>query len=121
MTDSAHPDVAPFAQGDPISPEQRAEITTHLRECGECRDLVLFIRKTNATLRYEGRVSRVAWAMRMSATAPPMAKATLSSASDLSVPTARHSTSRTASPSSIPMLLSCPDWLGYNVGGAELP
>src|SRR2546427_9546502 len=66
MTDSAHPDVVPFAQGDPISPEQRAEITTHLRECGECRDLVLFIRKTNATLRYEGRVSRVAWAMRMS-------------------------------------------------------
>ncbi len=66
MTDSAHPDVAPFAQGAPISPEQRAEITAHLRECGECRDLVLFIRKTNATLRYEGRVSRVAWAMRMS-------------------------------------------------------
>jgi len=66
MTDSAHPDVAPFAQGDPISPEQRAEITAHLRECGECRDLDLFIRKTNATLRYEGRVSRVAWAMRMS-------------------------------------------------------
>ena len=66
MTDSAHPDVAPFAQGDPISPEQRAEITAHLRECGECRDLVLFIRKTNATLRYEGRVSRVARAMRMS-------------------------------------------------------
>src|SRR5690348_1692401 len=66
MTDSAHPDVAPFAQGDPISPEQRAEIKAHLRECGECRDLVIFIRKTNATLRYEGRVSRVASAMKMS-------------------------------------------------------
>src|SRR5438552_13429073 len=66
MTDSAHPDVVPFAQGDPISPEQRAEITTHLRECGECRDLVLFIRKTNATLRYEGRVSRVAKALGIS-------------------------------------------------------
>ena len=66
MTDSAHPDVAPDARGDPITPEQRAEITAHLRNCGECRDLVLFIRKTNATLRYEGRVSRVAWAMRMS-------------------------------------------------------
>src|SRR5947208_9636605 len=60
------PCVASLAQGDPISTEQRAEIKAHLRECGECRDLVLFIRKTNATLRYEGRVSRVAWAMRMS-------------------------------------------------------
>ena len=66
MTGSAHPDVAPFAQGDPITPEQRAEISAHLRQCGECRDLVLFIRKTNATLRYEGKVSRVAEALRMS-------------------------------------------------------
>ncbi len=66
MTDPAHPDVAPYAQGDPITPEQKAEIMAHLRQCGECRDLVLFIRKTNATLRYEGRVSRVAKALRMS-------------------------------------------------------
>jgi hypothetical protein len=66
MTDPAHPDVAPYAQGDPITPEQRAEIIAHLRECGECRDLVFFIRKTNATLLYEGRVSRVAQALRMS-------------------------------------------------------
>src|SRR5437667_12632253 len=83
MTDSAHPDVVPFAQGDPISPEQRAEITTHLREGGACRDLVLFIRKTNAALRYEGRVSRVAWAMRMrkDALAPAIESGT--SAADL--------------------------------------
>ena len=66
MTDRAHPDVAAFAQDDPLTSEQRAEITTHLRECGECRDLVLFIRKTNGTLLYEGRVSRVAEALRMS-------------------------------------------------------
>jgi hypothetical protein len=64
-----HPDVVPFAQSDPITPEQRSEIIAHLRECGECRDLVLFIRKTNATLRYEGRVSRVAKALHMSADA----------------------------------------------------
>ena len=66
MTGSAHPDVALYAQGDPITPEQRAEITAHLRDCGKCRDLVLFIRKTNATLRYEGRVSRVAKALHIS-------------------------------------------------------
>jgi len=61
-----HPDVVPYAQDDPLSLEQRTEITEHLRNCGECRDLVLFIRKTNATLRYEGRISRVAKALRMS-------------------------------------------------------
>jgi hypothetical protein len=66
MTDSTHPDVAPYAQRDPITPEQRAEVVAHLRDCGQCRDLVLFIRKTNATLRYEGRISRVAKALRIS-------------------------------------------------------
>src|SRR5713226_7585623 len=65
-TPAQHPDVVPYAQSDPLSKEQRVEIERHLADCGECRDLVLFIRKTNATLRYEGRVSRVAWAMRMS-------------------------------------------------------
>ena len=66
MSGSEHPDIAPYAQGDPITPEQRAEVVAHLRDCGQCRDLVLFIRKTNATLRYEGRISRVAKALRMS-------------------------------------------------------
>ena len=66
MSVPEHPDVAPYAQGDPITPEQRAEVVAHLRDCGQCRDLVLFIRKTNATLRYEGRISRVAKALRMS-------------------------------------------------------
>jgi hypothetical protein len=60
-----HPDVVPYAQDDlPVT--ERAEIEQHLAECGECRDLVLFIRKTNATLRYEGRVSRVAKALGIS-------------------------------------------------------
>jgi hypothetical protein len=66
MSGSEHPDIAPYAQGDPITPEQRSDITAHLRDCGQCRDLVLFIRKTNATLRYEGRLSRVAKALRIS-------------------------------------------------------
>ena len=65
-TPAQHPDVVPYAQSDPLSKEQRVEIERHLADCGECRDLVLFIRKTNATLRYEGRVSRVAKALRMS-------------------------------------------------------
>ncbi len=60
-----HPDVVPYAQDD-LPATQRAEIEQHLAECGECRDLVLFIRKTNATLRYEGRVSRVAKALGIS-------------------------------------------------------
>jgi len=66
VTDRPHPDVTALAQGDPITFEQRAEIMAHLRDCGECRDLVLFIRKVNGTLRYEGRVSRVAKALKMS-------------------------------------------------------
>lgn len=60
-----HPDVVPYAQNDlPLA--QRGEIEEHLAECGECRDLVLFIRKTNATLQYEGRVARVATALGIS-------------------------------------------------------
>jgi Putative zinc-finger len=66
MTGAAHPDVVPYAQDDSLTNEQRAVIMEHLKGCEECRDLVLFIRKTNATLRYEGRVSRVAKALRMS-------------------------------------------------------
>ncbi len=66
MSGADHPDVAPYAQGDPLTNEQRANIVEHLTGCEECRDLVLFIRKTNATLLYEGRVSRVAKALRMS-------------------------------------------------------
>ena len=62
---SKHPDVVPYAQGDLIA-LYRGEIEQHLAECGECRDLVVFIRKTNATLRYEGRVSRVAKALGIS-------------------------------------------------------
>jgi hypothetical protein len=69
MTDPAHPDVVPYAQEDPLTNEQRARIVEHLKGCEECRDLVIFVRKTNATLRYEGRVSRVAKALQMSAEA----------------------------------------------------
>ena len=60
-----HPDVVPYAQYDPLTPEQRAGIEQHLVSCEECRDLVLFIRKTNATLQYEGKISRVAKALEM--------------------------------------------------------
>jgi hypothetical protein len=63
--DEKHPDVVPYAQDDLPIP-QRVELEQHLAECGECRDLVLFIRKTNATLQYEGRVSRVAKALGIS-------------------------------------------------------
>lgn len=60
-----HPDVVPYAQNDPLTDEQRAAVEQHLRECGECRDRVLFSRKVDATLRYEGRLSRVANALRI--------------------------------------------------------
>ena len=68
MNAGEHPDVVPYAQGDlsRIKKRERAAIEQHLAECGECRDLVLFIRKTNATLQYEGRVSRVAKAFGIS-------------------------------------------------------
>jgi hypothetical protein len=64
-TAAKHPDVVPYAQYD-LPETEHAEIEQHLAECGECRDLVLFIRKTNATLQYEGRVSRVAKALGIS-------------------------------------------------------
>lgn len=60
-----HPDVVPYAQHDSLTKEQRATIEQHLADCGECRDLVVFIRKTNATLQYEGKISRVAKALGM--------------------------------------------------------
>jgi len=60
-----HPDVALYAEFSPLSTAEEAVIEEHLRECGECRDLVVFIRKTNATLLQTGRLSRVADALRM--------------------------------------------------------
>jgi hypothetical protein len=59
-----HPDVTAYAQFFPLSAAEIADIEEHLKRCGECRDLVLFIRKTNATLRQEGRIARVAKALR---------------------------------------------------------
>ena len=60
-----HPDVTAYAQFFPLSAAERASIEEHLQQCGECRDLALFIRKINATLRQEGRIARVAKALRM--------------------------------------------------------
>ena len=74
MNAGEHPDVVPYAQGDLPRikrREMKAAIEQHLAECGECRDLALFIRKTNATLQYEGRVSRVAKALRSGDRAQP--------------------------------------------------
>jgi hypothetical protein len=59
-----HPDVTAYAQCFPLSAAEIAGIEKHLKTCGECRDLVLFIRKTNATLRQAGRIARVAKALR---------------------------------------------------------
>ena len=59
-----HPDVTAYAQFFPLSAAEMARIEKHLQQCGECRDLVLFIRKINATLRREGRIARVAKALR---------------------------------------------------------
>jgi len=59
-----HPDVTAYAQFFPLSAAEIAGIEKHLKRCGECRDLVLFIRKINATLRQEGRIDRVAKALR---------------------------------------------------------
>ena len=61
-----HPDVTMYGQFFPLSPTDTADIEDHLRQCGECRDLVLFIRKTNTTLRQKGRIARVAKALGMS-------------------------------------------------------
>src|SRR5438445_5931927 len=61
-----HPDVTAYAQFFPLSAAEMASIEKHLQQCGECRDLVLFIRKTNATLLQQGRIARVAKALRMS-------------------------------------------------------
>ena len=60
-----HPDVALYAEFSPLSTAEVEVIEEHLRKCGECRDLVVFIRKANATLRQAGRISRVADALRM--------------------------------------------------------
>src|SRR6266849_10056141 len=59
-----HPDITAYAQFFPLSAAEIASIEKHLQQCGECRDPVLFIRKTNATLRQEGRIARVAKALR---------------------------------------------------------
>jgi hypothetical protein len=61
-----HPDVVPYAQRESLTNDQRAAVVEHLTGCAECRDLVLFIHKTNTTLLYEGRIFRVASALRMS-------------------------------------------------------
>src|SRR2546427_9893927 len=68
MNAGEHPDVVPYAQGDLLETKEldKDAIERHLAECAECRDLVLFIRKTNAALRYEGRISRVAKALGIS-------------------------------------------------------
>ena len=65
MTSIPHPDVTAYAQYEPLPSEELSAIREHLRDCGACRDLVLFIRELNTTLRYEGRVSRVANALHM--------------------------------------------------------
>lgn len=63
---SGHPDVVSYVRRMPLPDgEDEKLIVNHLKECGECRDLVLFVRKTSAMLRQEGRISRVAKALRM--------------------------------------------------------
>ena len=60
---TGHPDVVSYARGMQLSQKDAAAINTHLQECGECRDLVLFARKTSAMLVQEGRIDRVAKAL----------------------------------------------------------
>lgn len=60
---NSHPDITPYAQFDPITRAEAARIEEHLKQCGECRDRVVFIRKTNATLQHQGRIARVAKAL----------------------------------------------------------
>lgn len=62
-----HPDVVSYARGDysGFSGQELADVLKHLQVCGECRDLVLFVRKTSAMLRQEGRIERVAKALGM--------------------------------------------------------
>lgn len=55
-----HPDVTAYARRLPLDPSEQRTIGDHLELCGECRDLVLFIKKVNATLTIEGRVARIA-------------------------------------------------------------
>jgi hypothetical protein len=64
-----HPDIVSFARGILFSPKDDAVIKAHLQECGECRDLVLFVRKTSAMLVQEGRIDRVAKALGMTSEA----------------------------------------------------
>lgn len=63
-----HPDVTAYAQFE-AGPAEMARVEQHLKECGDCRDLVLFIRKTNTTLLREGRIARVAQALGITADA----------------------------------------------------
>jgi hypothetical protein len=64
-----HPDIVSFARGIQLSSKDTAAINAHLQECGECRDLVLFVRKTSAMLLQEGRIDRVAKALGMTSEA----------------------------------------------------
>lgn len=64
-----HPDVVSFARGLQHPGKDADNIHKHLQECGECRDLVLFVRKTNAMLVQEGRIDRVAKALGLTADA----------------------------------------------------
>lgn len=64
MSDAAeHPDVVPYARYMRLQPEEEARIIEHLKACGDCRDLVLFVRKASATLWQNGRIDRVAKAL----------------------------------------------------------
>ena len=60
-----HPNVVPYAR-NLSPPEEQSAIEEHLRECAECRDLVLFVWKTSATLIHEGRLKRIAGAFGIS-------------------------------------------------------
>jgi len=60
-----HPDVIPYARFLVLTEKQREATEHHLKLCGKCRDLVLFVRKTIATLGSEGAIARVAQALCM--------------------------------------------------------
>ncbi len=60
-----HPDVVAYARFLDLGGPQRLVVEHHLELCGECRDLVLFIRKTIATLGSDGMVAKVAQALDM--------------------------------------------------------
>ncbi len=55
-----HPNVVAYARSLDLPAAEKAKIETHLKKCGECRDFVLFIRKVNASLEFDGRERRAA-------------------------------------------------------------